>query len=216
MNTEKINVFTAKLKKFASTDAFCFILPFAVLSVWLITLILRGKVEKASGYYILHYLYTFDRGFISRGLPGEIISWFTDTVTPELTVKISTALSFMLVFSSALCIGYALKRTANNPEIRKMIVFFVFVLAILPVSFRTFLVDPKFDKVLWSLSLVSVVLSENRKTLVLIPFLCVIATLINPVFLFTSMFFISLVLLQRFYDSGYSKLNLTICIVSYA
>ena len=217
VNTGKLNAFAEKLKKFTSTDAFCFILPLVVLSTWLITLVLRGKVEKASGYYILYYLYTFDRGLITRGgITGEVISRFFDTVSPELTVQISAFLSAVLVLVSSICIGLALKKTKNEPETRSVVLFFIILLCVLPVSFRIFLVDQKFDKLLWAIALLCVLLSEKKATVILVPALCVLATLINSVFLFTSMFLVSLVLLQNFYDSRYSKYKLAICFFAYS
>ena len=217
VNTVKLNAFAEKLKKLTSTDAFCFIFPLAVLSVWLITLVLRGKVEKASGYYILYYLYTFDRGFISRGgITGEVISWFYDIVTPETTVHVSIILSAVLVFVSSLCIGFTLKKVKNEPDTKSIVVFFIVLLSVLPVSFRTFLVDQKFDKLLWALALLCVLLCEKKATIILVPAICVLATLINSVFLFTSMFLVSLVLLQNFYDSKYSKYKLAVCFLAYS
>ena len=67
MNGVKEKAFYSKIKNFASTDAFCFIVPFAVLFFWLGALVLGDKIEKSSGYYLLYYLYTFDKGFITRG-----------------------------------------------------------------------------------------------------------------------------------------------------
>ena len=145
-----------------------------------------------------------------------MISFFYDKVTPETTVYVSAFLSAVLVFVSSICIGFALKRVRNEPETGSLAVFFIVLLSVLPVSFRTFLVDQKFDKLLWALALLCVLLCKNRLTVILVPFLCVLATLINSVFLFTSMFLVSLVLLQSFYDSKYSKYRLAVCLLAYS
>ncbi len=217
MNGVKEKAFYSKIKNFASTDAFCFIVPFAVLFVWLGALVLGDKIEKSSGYYLLYYLYTFDKGFITRGgITGEVISWFFDEVTPELTARISAFLSAFLAFAASLCIGLALKKTKNNPETKSSVLFFIIILCVLPFSFRTFFVDQKFDKLLWALALLCVVFCKHRASIIIVPAVCVLATLINSVFLFTSMFLVSLVLLQKFYDSGYSKLNLAVCAAAYS
>lgn len=216
MSGNVFNKIKVKWESLISGNAFCYALPFSVFFIWLLILLFTGKIQVARGYYIIHYIYTFDRGFISRGLPGEIISWFTDTVTPEMTMYISFALSAILALSSALCIGYTLKNVKNNNDTNKKVYLLLIILLILPVSFRTFFVDPKFDKLLWSLTLFSVLMSENRIAVCFTPFLCLLATAINPVYLFTSMFLISLVLLQKCYDNSYSKINIFACVAAYS
>ena len=61
-----------------------YIISLVMLGIPFLYYCVKDLIPTASGYYLIHYVYTFDHGFVSRGLVGEIISWFFDTVTPEL------------------------------------------------------------------------------------------------------------------------------------
>lgn len=206
---------SGKLKKICLSPAVFYLVPFLSLGSYLLNLILRGTLHSVDGYYLIHYLYTYDHGFVARGLVGEIISRFYDTVTPEVTKAVVIIFSVLLLISASLCIGKALTKVKDDRERFWWVLTLVIVLCVMPVSFRTYFIDTKLDKMLWALTLFAVYLSDSKSGIWAVPVLCVIATLINPVFLFCSMILIAIILLQKFADSKFSVRNGIICGISY-
>lgn len=217
MDTKKAKaLFINTSKKIYDSKLTAYLVPLISLSLYLIYLIANDRMINVKGYYLIHYLYTFDHGFISRGLVGEIISRFTDTVTPEITQAAVIIFTVMLLVAAALCIGYAVNRVKNDSVKLKYALFLIIILCILPISFKAYFIDIKLDKILWALTFFAVLLSENKVGIWFTPLLCVLATTVNPVFLFCSMILIAIVLLQLFYDNNYSAKNGIICFIAYA
>lgn len=217
MDTKKVKtLFIKASKKIYDSKLTAYLVPLISLSIYLIYLIANDRMINVKGYYLIHYLYTFDHGFISRGLVGEIISRFTDIVTPEITQTAVIIFTVMLLVAATLCIGYAINRVKNDSNRLKYVLVLIIVLCILPISFKSYFVDIKLDKILWALTFFAVLISENKVGIWFTPLLCILATTINPVFLFCSMILIAIVLLQLFYDNHYSAKNGIICFVAYA
>ena len=193
----------------------CYLLPFVCLGGFLFNLVLNNRIKPPEGYYLIHYLYTFDHGFVSRGLVGEIISWFFEKVSDDLTQKIVLLFSTFLMIVASLCIGRALNKVKSNMKLFCVVTLICLLISVLPGSFRLYYEDIKLDKVLWAITLLCVLLVRNKFTIWLVPFLCVLATMINPVFLFCSMILISIILLQELYYNNFSKKHAVICFVSY-
>ncbi|MGN1194382.1 MAG: hypothetical protein ACI4SB_02765, partial [Acutalibacteraceae bacterium] len=174
-----------------------YLVPLVVLCGWAFSI----DLPQARGYYLIHYLYTYKHGFIPRGFIGEIISWFTDSVTDELIHMLGTAFSFVLAIAASLCIGKALSKVKNDRQNFAVTLFIVFVLFIIPGSFKNYFEIFTQDKLLWALTLFAVFLCDRKYAIWLTPILCICATLINPVFLFCSMVLIAIILLQEFKSS---------------
>lgn len=199
-------------EKVVFSKIFCYLLPFLGLGSYLLT----QNIPNAGEYYLIHYLYTYDHGYTSRGLVGEIISWFTDVVTDDITKTVITIFSWLLMIAAALCMGKALSSVRKDKQRFCRIFFVLAVICVLPFSFRLYYTSIRLDKLVWAVTLLAVFLSDRKYGIWLVPVLCVLATMINPIFVFTSMILIAIILLQEFYSSGYSKKNLAICIISYA
>lgn len=178
-------------------------------------LILNEAISSVNGYYLIHYLYTYDHGFVARGLVGEVISWFFDTVTDDLTRNVVILFSSLLMISAALCIGKALTKVKNNPKLFLVVALISGFICFLPASFQEYFVDVKLDKLLWALTLFAVFVADKKYFIWLAPILCITATLVNPIFLFCSMILIAIILLQEFYSNNFSKKHGVICVVSY-
>lgn len=206
----------SKLKKSAYSPIVFYLLPFLVLGSYLTKLVVSGELHGVDGYYLIHYLYTYKKGFIARGLVGEVLSHFFDTITYEITYTVVLVFSVLLLISSVLCIGRALTKVKDDRERFTWVLALIILLCIMPITFRTYFIDTKLDKLLWALTFFAVLLSENKLTIWFVPALCITATLVNPVFLFCSMILIAIILLQKFADSGFSFKNGLICFISYA
>ncbi len=212
-STNKFAFFTEKHRKLVTF--LCYLVPFAVLGGYLVSIILRGLTIPATGYYLIQYLYTYDHGFVARGFVGEAISWFFDTVSDKLTEQVSTLFAVLLTVALSLCIGKALSKTKDKPEHFFIVAVLSILICICPVGFPHYCIDDRMDKLTWALALFGVFLAGKKYAIWLVPALCVLATLVNPVFLFTSMILTSIILLYNFYTSNFSLKNGIVCAVSY-
>lgn len=197
------------------TTVFCYLLPFLGVGGYFLKLLFENAMTSVNGYYLIHYLYTYDHGFVARGLVGEVISWFNETVTDDVTQGAVILFSFLLMLSAVLCIGKALTRVKNKPRAFLVVFLISFIICLLPGSFRAYYVDFKLDKLFWAITLFSVLLINKKYAVWLVPALCLVATLVNPIYLFCSMILTAILLLQRFYDTKYSVKMGIICGVSY-
>lgn len=193
----------------------CYLFPFVVFGGYLLYCILGKLMPHASGYYLIHYLYTYDHGYISRGLVGEVISWFADTVSDDLTRWVMTGFSALLMLGMSLCIGKALSKVRFDKEKLSIILFIVVIVFMIPMPYKFYYTDMKLDKLVWALALISVYIADTKLGKWIVPFICMLATVVNPIFVFTSMILVAIILLQEFYASGYSVKNGIICGVSY-
>ena len=211
MDTQKDNRIRSALRAPVVPYAASFLL----LGAYLLVLFLQGKITGAYGYYRIHYLYTYDHGYVARGLVGEVIGWFCDKVTDEVTQNVIFGFSVLLMLAAVLCIGRALNKVRDDAERYRWTLLLLVVICILPFSLRGYYTDIKLDKILWVLTLFAVLLSGSKVGIWFVPVLCALATMVNPVFLFCSMILISIILLQKFYDSHYAAGNGAICLIAY-
>ena len=193
----------------------CYLFPLIVFGGYLLYCIFEKLIPSASGYYLIHYLYTFEKGYISRGLVGEIISKFTDTVTDDITRTVITIFSALLMLGMTLCIGKALSKVRFDKERLTYVLFVAVVVFMIPMPFKYFYTDIKLDKLVWALTLFAVYLADNKIGKWLVPVICALATVVNPVFVFTSMILIAIILLQEFRSGGMSKKDGILCGVTY-
>ena len=197
----RFNLFTQNDKL---TSFYCYLIRFFCLGGYLLSLVIGDSISPASGYYLIHYLYTYNHGFVARGLVGEVISWFYDCVSDEITKNVIVLFSFLLMASASLCIGKALTKVKGSPKLLFVIASLCVLICILPASFRYYYTDIKLDKLLWAITLFSVLLVDKKYGILLVPLLCILATLVNPIFLFCSMILIAIILLQEFYTNNFS------------
>ncbi len=184
-------------------------------AIYLGLLLLSKGLVQPGGYYRLHYLFTYDHGFISRGLVGEVMSWFFDTVTDETIQYVIFVCCIALTIGASLCFGRALNKVKFNPEHLTFAFILMILLLVMPTSFTMQFGRITLDKFAWTLTVFSVFLSGCKVGIWAVPLLCVISTLINPVYVFSSMILIAIVLLQKFYSEGFSFKMGTICFLSY-
>lgn len=215
-------IFTKESKRSLSPDKgifssaiACYLFPFVVFGGYLLYCVLAKLMPHAQGYYLIQYLYTYDHGYLSRGLVGEVISWFADTVSDDLTRQIMTGFSALLMIGMSLCIGKALSKVRFDKKKLSIVLFIVVMVFMIPMPHKFYYADMKLDKLVWALTLFSVYIADTKVGKWIVPFICMLATVVNPVFVFTSMILIAIILLQEFHSSGYSVKNGIICGVAY-
>ena len=200
---------------FFRSKVFCYLAPFTALATYLIYMIATGRMEFMKGYYELSYLFTYDHGFVSKGFVGEVISWFTDTVTPDIIRGVSIFGAVLLVIAASLCFGSVLDKTRDDRTAFTAAAVIIALLCIAPFTFRIHLIEMKQDKFIWAFALFAVYFSQFKFGIWLAPIFCMIATLINPLFLVGGMLLVSIILLQKCKENGFAAKNIIICAVSY-
>ncbi|MBO5858419.1 MAG: hypothetical protein J6R20_01415 [Clostridia bacterium] len=203
------------MQSFFSSKAFCYLAPFTALATYLIYMIVTGRMEFMKGYYELSYLFTYDHGFVSKGFVGEIISWFADTVTPDIIRGVSIFGAALLIVAASLCFGSVLDKTRDDRTAFTAAAVIIAILCFAPFTFRIHLIEMKQDKFIWAFALFAVYFSQFRFGIWLVPIFCLIATLINPLFLVGGMLLVSIILLQKCKESGFALKNIIICAISY-
>lgn len=193
-----------------------YLIPFLILSLYYIVILVSRGPHPANGYYLIHYLYTYTQGFIPRGLVGEILSLFFDKINDTVTANVLVFFSCLLIISASLCIGKVLSKAEYSPEALKATAIIVFIICASPYSFRTYFDDMKLDKLLWALALFAMFLLDTKVGSWFVPLICMIATLVNPVFLFCSMLMVSIAMLYICIDTKMSKKWMILCAAAYA
>lgn len=214
-NQSRLSAVRSGAQSFLGSRAFCYLAPFTVLAAYLIYLVASDKMEFSAGYYELSYLFTYDHGFLSKAFVGEIVSWFVDTLTPEIIKGVSACGSVLLLIAASLCFGSVLDKTRDNQNTFTAAIVIIAILCVAPFTFRNHFFEIKQDKFFWALTLFAVYFSQFKFGIWLAPILCFAAMLINPIFMTGSMFLIAIILLQKCKDSGFSVKNIIICAVSY-
>ena len=214
-NQSKISLNKTGLDNFIHSKLFCYLAPFAVLMTYFIPVMAEDRFEWFDDYYILSHLFNYDRGFMYKGFVGEVISWFTDTVTPGVIKGTMIFGSVMLLVAGTLCFGAVLSKTRDNREVHQAAMIIIAFLCIAPFTFKPYFVDMKFDKLFWAIALMAVLLCQKKLGIWFVPVLCMVATLINPLFLMGSMLLVAIILLQKCYESGFAVKNIVICAISY-
>lgn len=181
-----------------------YFIPFIILSAPVLIQILTNNIPVVEGYYSMHYLLTYDHGFVGRGLVGEILSWFFENLTIRIINIINVVFTEVLVVAASLCIGSVLNNSRKNTNNFFVIAFLVLILCLGQFTVGTYYADIKMDKFILALTLISLLFAENRFLCYLIPAFCVISVLINPVFCFTSFILIVVVLFDKFQRNSYS------------
>ncbi len=194
----------------------CYLLPLLFFGGILIYRLACGDFSSVSGYYLIHYVYTYDHGFVSRGLVGEIISWFCPLVTDALTQRIMIVSAVLLMLAVSLWIGKTLCNARQDKLQFQSVLFLIIVFFMLSGAIDFYYLDFKLDKYLWALTFLSVFLMQYKVGIWFVPALCIIATLINPVFLFCSMVLVAILLLQKLYENSYAAKNGILCGVAYS
>jgi hypothetical protein len=191
-----------------------FIFPAAVLLIILAVKNMNG-ISVPNGYYLMHYLFNYSHGFMTRGFIGHVISLFTDTVTPGLASGLQFSFSVLLLISASVCISIVLKKTDGDRKIYAFVVMLLVLIVFHPQSFAMYFESSYTDKLMIALTLIAVLFAERKHLIWLVPSICLLCTLISIYYSLHSMILIAIVLLQKFYDSRYSIKNGAVCLLSY-
>ena len=201
-----------KIKRILTSNAFLLLFP---ISCILLCYVLFVDDPVIDGYYTIHYLLDYSHGYVVRGGVGAVLSRLFTTLTPEILSNVVRLFDVLMILFSCLCISKALIHVKKEKTDFFVVAFVCLILCISAATYRYFFDDIKLDKLLWALTFLAVLLIDNRIAIVFVPFICLFATLCNPVFLFFGNILVSLLLLQKVKDNHNAKLNIALCTIAY-
>lgn len=158
------------------------------------------------------YLTDYSRGYMPRALLGEIITWFSDTVTLELFYGISVVSAVLLCLAAAIFGGYLIKNIKQKNA----------VIAILAVMLGSPVFMPLFsswlglmDVYLIILTFIAFAFNENKFLRFSIPVIALVCTAIHHAYLFLYMVPLAIALLYDFFKNKKYVRDGILCGVTY-
>lgn len=163
-------------------------------------------------WQLLTYLGDYSHGFMPRALLGEIITWFSDTVSLEILFILSFTVCVLLCITSAFLGGYLIKHCENRAAVTAIIAVMLGSPIFMPL-FASWL--GLMDVYLIILTFISFVLNENRFLRYIIPAVAIICTAIHHAYLFLYMVPLAIALLYDFFKNKKYVRDGILCAVTY-
>ena len=168
--------------------------------------------EGMSVWQLLTYLGDYSHGFMPRALIGEILTWFSDTVTLEILFALSSTVCVLVCVSAALLGGYLIRRCENKTAVTAIIAVMLGSPIFMPL-FASWL--GLTDIYLILLTFVALALNENKLLRYFIPVIAIICTAIHHVYLFLYMVPLAIALLYDFFKNKKYIRDGILCGVTY-
>ncbi len=163
-------------------------------------------------WQLLTYLGDYSHGFMPRALLGEIISWFSDTVSLEILFALSFTVCVLLCVSAALLGGYLIKHCENKTAVTAIIAIMLGSPIFMPL-FASWL--GLMDVYLIILTFIAFAFNENKILRYLIPVIAIICTAIHHAYLFLYMVPLAIALLYDFFKNKKYIRDGILCGVTY-
>lgn len=215
MNSKTKNIISMPREPETKYKVLCYVIPLILSGIAVAGYTLMNGLPVAGGYYMIHYLYTYNHGYIARGLVGEVLSLLFDNISDNIISWTVFVFSVLYALTFALFSGSILRRCLGDTDRLTFAALIITVLYASPATFRIYMGDIKLDKFFWALTFMAMLVLDKKYLVWFIPLICAVATCVNPVFLLMSMLLISIAMLREFVVSGYSKKYGIICAVSY-
>ena len=154
-------------------------------------------------WQLLTYLGDYSHGFMPRALLGEIITWFSDTVSLDILFVMSLTVCILLCIASALLGGYLIKHCENKTAVTVILAVMLGSPIFMPL-FASWL--GLMDVYLILLTFIAFTFNENRFLRYFIPVIAIICTAIHHAYLFLYMVPLAIALLYDFFkDKKYIR-----------
>lgn len=164
-------------------------------------------------WQLLTYLGDYSHGFMPRAFIGEIISWFTDSVSSDLLFNLSFTVCVLLSVTAALIGGYLIKNAENKTAVTAIVAVMVSSPIFMPLMASWLGIT---DIYLILLTFIAFAFNENKFLRYLVPVLALICTAIHHAYLFLYMVPIAIALLYDFFKNKKYIRDGILCGVTYA
>lgn len=175
-------------KAFEKTKYELCILVFLLLQVFAFT----PPTDGMTVWQMLTYLGDYSHGYMPRAFLGEVISWFTPTVSLELLWVMSVAVIVIMSITIALLCGQIIKKAENKSAVISVIAVMLLSPIFMPL-FSSWL--GIVDIYLITLTLFAFILNENRFLRYLVPVIMLICVAIHHAYMFLYMVPLAIALL---------------------
>ncbi len=165
-------------------------------------------------YYFHFFLLDFSHGYMTRGFLGEVVSWFTDTVTGATVLPLVVTFLLLLNLTVSLLLGKLIHSCSGETKYAVIFISALFVFS--PMTFYWLSKNGmQVDLYFFALTLLAILVLRFRGIRFLIPVFCVLATLISVVYPVHCMTLIAIILFYEF-SKKKSFSNGLLCFLTYA
>ena len=168
--------------------------------------------ESMPLWQLLTYLSDYSHGFIPRAFIGEIITWFTDTVSLGLLFTLSFIVCVLLILAIALISGYLIRHCENKSAVTGIIAIMLGSPIFMPL-FASWLGIT--DIYLILLTFIAFALNENKFLRFGVPVVMLICTAIHHAYLFLYMVPVAIALLYDMFKNKKHLRDGMLCAVTY-
>lgn len=163
-------------------------------------------------WQLLTYLGDYSHGFMPRAFIGEIITWFTDTVSLGLLFTLSFVVCVLLILVTAVSGGYLIRHCENTGAVTGIIAIMLGSPIFMPL-FASWLGITDIYLVL--LTLIAFALNENKFLRFGVPVVMLICTAIHHAYLFLYMVPVAIALLYDMFRNKKYLRDGALCAVTY-
>lgn len=175
-------------KAFEKTKYELCILVFLLLQVFAFT----PPTDGMTVWQMLTYLGDYSHGYMPRAFLGEVISWFTPTVSLELLWVMTFAVIVIMSITIALLCGQIIKKAENKSAVVSVIAVMLLSPIFMPL-FSSWL--GIVDIYLITLTLFAFILNESRFLRYLVPVIMLVCVAIHHAYMFLYMVPLAIALL---------------------
>lgn len=173
-----------------------------------------SKVAVSStDYYFSFMLFDYSHGYMTRGFVGEVISWFTNSVTEKMAYGIVVAVFVLLSLACALLLGRAVRNC--DEQFRPIVAAIGFCLVLSPTTFYWLKSNGmQSDLFFYALTMVALLFVKHKYLRWSIPVFASLATLCSVTYSVHCMTLLAIVLLYEFVKEK-KKSSGILCLLTY-
>lgn len=175
--------------------------------------VFRPDAEGMPLWQLLTYLGDYSHGFMPRALLGEIISWFSDTVSLEMLHTLSSVVCIILSLVVSLLGGFVIRKVKNKDGVTVFVAIMVASPIFMPL-FSSWL--GIMDVYLILLTFVAFAFNENKFLRYLVPVIALLCVAIHHVYLFLYMVPLAIALLYDCFKNKKYVRDGILCAATYA
>lgn len=174
--------------------------------------VFRPTADGMPLWQLLTYLGDYSHGFMPRAFLGEIISWFSDTVSLGMLHTLSSVICILLSIVAALLGGLVIRKAENKVVVTAFVTIMVTSPIFMPL-FSAWLGIT--DIYLILLTFVAFIFNENRFLRYLVPVIALLCVAIHHVYLLLYMVPIAIALLYDCFRNKKYVRDGILCAVTY-
>lgn len=175
--------------------------------------VFRPTTDGMPLWQLLTYLSDYSHGFVPRGFIGEIISWFSATVSLEMLHTLSSVICIIMSIVASLLGGLLIRKAENRDGVTAFVAIMITSPIFMPL-FSAWLGIT--DIYLILLTFAAFVFNENKFLRYLVPVIALVCVAIHHVYLFLYMVPLAIALLYDCFKNKKYVRDGILCGTTYA